>query len=89
MFYKHIERIVDRDSRQKIHEEEEEVEEEEMDSEDDDVDNICEETSIEFNPISASMSSTKDDDVHRRPKKTGVTLKSFGYKMEQSMDNLA
>ena len=60
-----------------------------MDSEDDDVDNICEATSIEFNPSLASMSSTEDDDVHRQHKKRGVTLKSFGYNMEQSMGNLA
>ena len=60
-----------------------------MDYEDDDVDNICEETSIEFSLSSVSMSSTEDDDVHRWPKKRGVTLKSFGYNMEQSMDNLA
>ena len=36
-----------------------------MDYEDDDVDNICEETSIEFSLSSVSMSSTEDDDVHR------------------------
>ena len=89
LFYKHIECIVHRDFGKNLHEEEEEVEEEEMDSEDDDVDNICEATSIEFNPSSASMSSTEDDDVHRRPKKRGLTLESFGYKMEQSMENLA
>ena len=35
------------------------------------------------------MSATEDDDVHRLPKKIGVTLKSFRYKMEKSMDNLA
>ena len=35
------------------------------------------------------MSSTEDDDVHRWPNKIGVTLKSFGYKMEQSRENMA
>lgn len=90
LFYKRVERIVHRASGQKLHEEEEEEEEEEeMASEDDDVDSICEAASIESKPSSASMSATEDDDVHRRPKKRGVTLKSFGYKMEQSMNNLA
>jgi len=89
--YKRVERIVQKASGEKLHEddEEEEEEEEEMASEDDGVDSICEAASTESKPSSVSMSATEDDDVPRRPQKRGVTLKSFGNKMEQSMNNLA